>query len=323
MNRTVVFVLVAAIGCGLRGVTAPEAQDSKATSANVQEVDWKDLVPTGFDPNRLLRKYDQDVAMLTDNDPRAVRLAEELRKAWESASVVEALNNKIVRLSGFLVTLEGDGKAVSDFLGPFHSLGRVSMCRRRRPIRSCWSVRRPIHSRSNRCFRPYRSPVDFEPKPCAMTWRVRRMSSRQRMWSRRRARWRDRGVPFLTILLVGGGGGAQAHPHVLVVYSIVLSLPADGVDRIGFVFTFDPLFSAIILRNAGAGDPDDVLRNHEASLRQLPFEIEIAFNGTRVAMEAPTNLQVSTEGGQITYRFAVPHRGTCSLPPSHHLHRCR
>jgi hypothetical protein len=29
---------------------------------------------------------------------------------------VEALNNKIVRLSGFLVTLEGDGKAVSEFL---------------------------------------------------------------------------------------------------------------------------------------------------------------------------------------------------------------
>jgi Protein of unknown function (DUF1007) len=83
------------------------------------------------------------------------------------------------------------------------------------------------------------------------------------MWSRSRARRRDPGVPFLVILLVGGAGGAQAHPHALVVYSIVLSLPPDGVDRIGFVFTFDPLFSAIILRNAGEGDPDDVLRNHE------------------------------------------------------------
>jgi ABC-type uncharacterized transport system substrate-binding protein len=134
------------------------------------------------------------------------------------------------------------------------------------------------------------------------------------MWSRRRARWRRRGVPFLAILLIGGAGGAQAHPHALVVYSIVLSLPPDGVDRIGFVFTFDPLFSAVILRTAGDGDPDDVLRNHEGSLRQLPFEIEITFNGTRVAMEAPTNLQVSTEGGQITYRFAVPLRNRL-LPP--------
>jgi uncharacterized protein len=116
MNRTVAFLLVAAIGLGVLAVKAPEAQDSKATSANVQEVDWKELVPSGFDPNRLLKQYFQDVAMLKDNDPRAVRLAEELRKAWESAPVVEALNNKIVRLSGFLVTLEGDGKAVSEFL---------------------------------------------------------------------------------------------------------------------------------------------------------------------------------------------------------------
>jgi hypothetical protein len=58
-------------------------------------------VPTGYDPDRLLRKYYQDVAMLKDYDPRALRLAEELRNAWESAPVVEALNKKIVRLSGF------------------------------------------------------------------------------------------------------------------------------------------------------------------------------------------------------------------------------
>jgi hypothetical protein len=39
-----------------------------------------------------------------------------MRKAWENAPVVTALNNTNVRLSGFLVTLEGDGKAVSEFL---------------------------------------------------------------------------------------------------------------------------------------------------------------------------------------------------------------
>jgi ABC-type uncharacterized transport system substrate-binding protein len=116
------------------------------------------------------------------------------------------------------------------------------------------------------------------------------------------------------MFLVGGPGGAQAHPHALVVYSIVLSLPPGGVDRIGFVFTFDPLFSAVILGNVGEGDPVDVLRNHERSLRQLPFEGEVAFNGMPVALERPTDLQVSTEGGQVTYRFAVPLRGRL-LPP--------
>jgi Protein of unknown function (DUF1007) len=105
------------------------------------------------------------------------------------------------------------------------------------------------------------------------------------MWSRSPARRRACVAPLLATLLVGGPGGAQAHPHALVVYSIVLSLPPGGVDRIGFVFTFDPLFSAII-----------------------------AFNGMPVALETPTDLQVSTEGGQVTYRFAVPLRGRL-LPP--------
>jgi hypothetical protein len=114
MHRTALVLFVAAIGlCPPLGPAA-QAQDSRDT--NVRTVDWKDLVPAGFDPNKLLRKYYADVATLEDSDPRAVRLAEGLRKAWESAPVVEALNNQMVKLSGFLVTLEGDGKAVVEFL---------------------------------------------------------------------------------------------------------------------------------------------------------------------------------------------------------------
>ena len=116
MNRLVVFLLVIVIGLGASAVPACRAQDSKVATAAVQVVDWKDLVPAGFDPNRLLKKYYDDVSTLKDNDPRADRLAEQLRKVWENAPVVAALNNKVVKLSGFLVTLEGDGKAVSEFL---------------------------------------------------------------------------------------------------------------------------------------------------------------------------------------------------------------
>jgi len=34
----------------------------------------------------------------------------------DGSALVEALNKRTVKLSGFLVTLEGDGKAVSEFL---------------------------------------------------------------------------------------------------------------------------------------------------------------------------------------------------------------
>jgi uncharacterized protein len=116
MNRTAAFLLVTAICLGVPGARMAEARDAQASNSTAQTIDWRDLVPAGYDPSELLRQYSRDVATLRDNDPRAERLAEALRKAWESAPVVESLNNKMVRLAGFLVTLEGDGKAVSEFL---------------------------------------------------------------------------------------------------------------------------------------------------------------------------------------------------------------
>jgi ABC-type uncharacterized transport system substrate-binding protein len=116
------------------------------------------------------------------------------------------------------------------------------------------------------------------------------------------------------MLIVTAAGGAHAHPHALVVYSVVLSLPADGIDRVGFVFTFDPLFSAIILRDAGDGDAETVSRNHARILRQIPFEIDIAFNGAPLVLESPTDLRVTTAAGQVTYRFVVP-LGRRLVPP--------
>ena len=79
-------------------------------------IDWKHLVPSAYDPSELVRKYQKEVSTLRDNDPRAERAAERLRQAWENAPVVESLNNKTVKLVGFVVTLEGDGKTVSEFL---------------------------------------------------------------------------------------------------------------------------------------------------------------------------------------------------------------
>lgn len=107
MNPLLALVLVAATWLGAPGVLAQERPEV---------IDWKHLVPTGYDPSEPMRKYQKEVSSLRDNDPRAERAAERLRQAWENAPVVQSLSNKVVKLSGFLVTLEGDGKAVSEFL---------------------------------------------------------------------------------------------------------------------------------------------------------------------------------------------------------------
>src|SRR5438105_946050 len=116
MNRAAAFLLVVVLVAGVPGASLLEAADTRAATAGVETIDWKDLVPRGYDPDKLLEKYNRDVAKMKDTDPRAERLAEELRKAWDNAPVVRSLDNKTVKLAGFLVTLEGDGKAVSEFL---------------------------------------------------------------------------------------------------------------------------------------------------------------------------------------------------------------
>jgi ABC-type uncharacterized transport system substrate-binding protein len=60
---------------------------------------------------------------------------------------------------------------------------------------------------------------------------------------------------LIAMSLVVGAASAQAYPHAFVVYSVVLPLTPQRLDRIGFVFTFDPLFSVIILRGLGPDDP--------------------------------------------------------------------
>jgi len=115
MRRTAVLLLVVALGMGLSETRSLAIRDASAAD-DVQAIEWKHLVPPGYDPSALMRKYYDDVAKLKDDDPRAERLAEELRRAWESAPVVAALDNRTVKLAGFLVSLEGDGKAVSEFL---------------------------------------------------------------------------------------------------------------------------------------------------------------------------------------------------------------
>jgi uncharacterized protein len=79
-------------------------------------IEWKHLVPPGYDANEMMQKYRKEVAALRDDDPRAERAAERLRRVWENAPVVAALNNKTVKLAGYAVALEGDGKTVSEFL---------------------------------------------------------------------------------------------------------------------------------------------------------------------------------------------------------------
>jgi hypothetical protein len=97
----------------LKPATGPEA-DAPAAVAGVRGLEWDDLVPQDFRPDDLLADY--DVESMSDDDPRAQELMAKLLAMWNEAPVVEALDGQTVRLPGFVVPLEGDGRRVEEFL---------------------------------------------------------------------------------------------------------------------------------------------------------------------------------------------------------------
>lgn len=115
-------------GCGLAvllfaGVSFGQAEfrvgerlaaPAKTAGENVQEIEWEALMPAGWNPKKVLEGV--DLAALSDNDPQANALLEKLRRDFDRAPVVKALDGKRVRIAGFVVTLERNDKGVTEFL---------------------------------------------------------------------------------------------------------------------------------------------------------------------------------------------------------------
>lgn len=85
-----------------------------APSAEPRTLEWDDLMPADFDPGTPFEGI--DVSTLNDDDPRAREMLAKLRKLWDEAPVVAALDGARVRLPGFAVPLETDGQTATRFL---------------------------------------------------------------------------------------------------------------------------------------------------------------------------------------------------------------
>lgn len=79
-----------------------------------ETLDWNDLIPPEWRPERLLSDYDVD--SLSDDDPLALELMDRLTALWAEAPVVADLDDRPVRLPGFVVPLEMDATAMTEFL---------------------------------------------------------------------------------------------------------------------------------------------------------------------------------------------------------------
>jgi hypothetical protein len=96
---------------GVEAVTPEEV----ATAQNLgPDLEWDDLIPADWRPDKLFEQYDVD--SIDDDDPRADELLDRLRTLWAEAPIVEALDGRSVRLPGFVVPLTTDATEIREFL---------------------------------------------------------------------------------------------------------------------------------------------------------------------------------------------------------------
>ncbi len=92
---------------------APPPAAAKAEGAP-RTLGWDDLLPPGWDPLAALKGL--DLARLDDADPRAQKALDDLKRAWDNAPPNQKLDGQRIRIPGFVVALDGDPKALREFL---------------------------------------------------------------------------------------------------------------------------------------------------------------------------------------------------------------
>ncbi|CAG2144228.1 hypothetical protein D3C87_1070950 [compost metagenome] len=83
-------------------------------AGSYREIDWQALLPKGWDPMAPFKGL--PLQEMEDGDPRAQAALEKARQFWRDAPIETALDGEAVRLPGFVVSLDGEGEAIREFL---------------------------------------------------------------------------------------------------------------------------------------------------------------------------------------------------------------
>jgi len=85
-----------------------------AASAEYREVNWDELIPKDWDP--LKRFREMKLGGMSDADPRAQQMLKEIREAWNAAPTNPGLDDKAVRIAGYVVPLDDTKAGMREFL---------------------------------------------------------------------------------------------------------------------------------------------------------------------------------------------------------------
>ncbi len=89
-----------------------------SASEKPQELEWPDLMPDGYNPDKLLTEYQQkyNIDELPDSDPTIKKLMSKLEEILAESPLNTALNGKLIKLPGYVIPVETNGQRSSEFL---------------------------------------------------------------------------------------------------------------------------------------------------------------------------------------------------------------
>lgn len=92
---------------------ASPAASAAATTA-FRQATWDDLVPKNWNPMKGIDT--SSLGRMRDGDPRTTAMLDKLKKAWDNAPTVPAMDQARIRIPGFVVPLETEGGTLREFL---------------------------------------------------------------------------------------------------------------------------------------------------------------------------------------------------------------
>lgn len=115
-KTTTAFIIAALLPIAAQPKTErmPPLAPSPGIPAEYKNLPWDDLVPKDWDPSKPFKNL--NLGKLKDGDPRAQEVLDMMKSEWDSAPINPELDGKKIKIPGFVVPLEENQTAVSEFL---------------------------------------------------------------------------------------------------------------------------------------------------------------------------------------------------------------
>ena len=104
------------LGTAVKDVIKPSVNEDKSANSGVLSVEWDDLVPADFRPEKIMEKYQAEIQATAEGSKEERVLYDKVMAEYNSAGPNTHLNGKTVRIPGFVAPLDIDGENVVDFL---------------------------------------------------------------------------------------------------------------------------------------------------------------------------------------------------------------